>query len=71
MSDWQEMETAPKDGTRMLGCFWPSGIAIFKRHDCGGRYETWVTDEGFPCKPPRHWMPLPEPPSAALERKPE
>lgn len=66
---WHPIETAPKDGTRIL-----LHIKDF-RIDCG----QWNSDQyarkpkpywdwGFPSKqimrddPPTHWMPLPEPP---------
>jgi hypothetical protein len=60
--EWQPIETALKDGTRMLGSFGAAGVAIFKRNDPGGRYDAWATDEGAACRAPTHWMPLPPPP---------
>ena len=55
---WQPIETAPKDGTEILG--WPveggdNNIAIvyyFFRGWCSGDYGA----------DPTHWMPLPKPP---------
>lgn len=66
MAEWQPIETAPKDGTRIL-VFVPDG-----RSDEPGQHlvswycNTWVitTDERdwtFVLEP-THWMPLPEPP---------
>jgi hypothetical protein len=70
MSEWQDISTAPKDGTRILVCM------TFNL--CDGELETiqWVDwrlpefvwpiyrdriDIPFP---PTHWMPLPPPPKA-------
>lgn len=68
MSEWQTMETAPRDGTRFLAS---NGQEVFiaRRHDPGGaarnpkhHYETWVGDTGSTfCVHPTHWKPLPEP----------
>ena len=58
-TQWQPIETAPRDGTWLLGAFGASGLCIFRRHDVGGRYEAWVTHEGAACKAPQYWMPLP------------
>jgi hypothetical protein len=70
MSDWQPIETAPKDGTSVLLLellFEDLGaqaqnytVATFRRRD------GWVAD--IECKPMSHqdkithWMPLPDPP---------
>ena len=73
MSEWQPIETAPKDGTRFLAVDsdGTSGIvSIMRRHDPGGEtrnpkhhYECWVTDFNSPRGSPlTHWQPLPEPP---------
>ena len=75
MSDWQPIETAPKEGTRILLTangrvtigFWATDAVIFE----GGEGPHWVE---FECEDfyysrhlidadtPTHWMPLPEPP---------
>ena len=60
---WQPIETAPKDGTSILG-YWLGG-----QHDCAihatkfirGRW--WATNEDFPQREPTHWQPLPAPPA--------
>lgn len=61
---WQPIGTAPKDGTLLL--VWAPGVeglnAIFSL--CA-----WHDEAGFcidELRQPTHWMPLPEPPSAAL-----
>lgn len=67
---WQPIETAPKDGRRLL-VMWPywhgnaPGIAWY----CGGsggwdsdRCLTPIHENVAPERDPTHWMPLPEPP---------
>lgn len=60
MSEWQPIETAPKDGTQILI---PGGIAYW-RADVDGWYTiTAVEWPGLPVQwNVTHWMPLPEPP---------
>jgi len=78
VSGWQPIETAPRDGTRMLisysGCVW-SGHWRDQATARGG-YErslpSGFTRDGFcdcPSPQPDCWQPLPEPPSPA-ERSP-
>jgi hypothetical protein len=70
--EWQPIETAPKDGTRVLA-FWPN---IFG-HGNATQTESWfgprAADWGEACwqsafewddghNTPTHWMPLPAPP---------
>lgn len=62
---WQPIETAPKDGTKLLG-FWadPSYghvIETFK-FEWGGHCINGAHDEVIP---PQYWMPLPNPPRIA------
>lgn len=75
MSDWQGIESAPKDGTYVL-LFWPQ-----RPPGDVGRWTIDPTpphramDEGFkgngdnciPREQPTHWMPLPPPPGAKDE----
>lgn len=63
--EWQDIETAPKDGTRILVHFWePSQtlVAYFVDYDpfC------WqaVSGERWNAKHASHWLPLPSPPKA-------
>lgn len=66
--EWQPIETAPKDGTRILGA-WPS---FLKKNEwfiqpvffvCGVWLHGWDEDEDQPLKP-THWMPIPTPPQS-------
>lgn len=71
---WQPIETAPKDGTRVL-LFCPAQIGIVVGHWCNNSYHKkprpyWTNDQenlwgvattrGYQ---PTHWMPLPQPPA--------
>lgn len=65
--DWQPIETAPKDGTRLL-CFAPAAEdrASLVRSDFW-----WVRERAFahmrPGQPYTHWRPLPTAPAVAKE----
>jgi hypothetical protein len=77
MSEWRDIETAPKDGSRILvwgegemlaviwSYYWPSMTA--KR---GTEEPGWVTFTGDigPLIIASHWMPLPTPPSIPTEK---
>lgn len=64
MSEWQPIETAPKDGTKVLG--WDGGtMTTVEWYELGGYWSllavgAWAEDSEWV---PTHWMPLPEPPT--------
>ena len=59
---WQPIETAPKDGTLILG-YKNGEMATVEWAYCGesGDWNLVVSWDGQPWTP-THWMPLPEPP---------
>ncbi len=72
MSEWQPIETAPKDGRRIMLFYPPNGI-VFGRwnEDEWSQRPTpyWSNDTErisgtryAKRHPPTHWQPLPEPP---------
>lgn len=64
-SGWQPIETAPKDGTRVLGGWvdYPLVQIVFCDRD-----ETWRESQAMRSSaPPDHWMPLPAPPASGQE----
>lgn len=71
MTDWQPINTAPKDGTRILVCCfdmnnWEFDVSSWtteEYEDDEGNideYTGWLPMVGV--SGPTHWMPLPEPP---------
>ncbi len=74
MTQWMPIETAPKDGTRVLlatanevtsGWWMPFGYEFGRNADPGGWTDGGVADWGMQHSSelfPSHWMPLPEPP---------
>jgi hypothetical protein len=67
--EWQPIETAPKDGTTVLG--WIPRLGYVARQDCvpmnwsgwgGGVWENTTSGHKLGTEP-THWMPLPPPPS--------
>ncbi len=64
MSDWQPIETAPKDGTQID--IWCAGFRYADAY--WGRVEKqWLTEDGVTIKDiyglePKFWMPLPADP---------
>ena len=79
MSEWRSIESAPKDGSRVI--VW-NGAPFFVtwQHECQfERFETrpgWSVFEcedsfyswGFEPDEPTHWMPLPESPVSATPK---
>ena len=62
---WQPIETAPRDGTQILGSWGWSDYN--KEHVCDRTYYAdgeWrdPDDSDYPFSAPTHWMPLPAPP---------
>jgi hypothetical protein len=75
-TSWQPIETAPKDGTRILALT-EIGITIIHwgRVEPFGTEDEWTTDSvgpGYSFGPERvtHWMPLPAPPLPTHGDKP-
>ena len=62
-SGWQDMATAPRDGTSVTVCGPASGPPQTAFFDVGG-WQVWVYQlTGLQVRgKPTHWMPLPEPP---------
>ena len=66
--EWQPIDTAPKDGTRILG-WCETSADICYRENKFGVGDVWMTDScadfgGY--ETPTHWMPLPPPPDNAI-----
>jgi hypothetical protein len=72
--EWQPIETAPKDGTRILAvvqgfrpavAYWQNNRGVFDFIDAEDMPSPEAWDEYLRNEPewtPTHWMPLPEPP---------
>ena len=82
MTDWQPIETAPKDGTKFWGnegddaraMFWHEGFCVyissFQRMTMAPGYtidDQPYKDHSPVVHRPTHWMPLPEPPRATKD----
>lgn len=76
MSGWQPIETAPKDGTRILlggGKMFCEALEDWVTAPLSAQWEHsyWLvggTESGYVClgvDDPTHWMPLPAPPESA------
>ena len=69
--EWQPIETAPKDGTRILvSCVYEveGQTHSYEWADWWGWDDEWEGWLDFPSQipapvPPTHWMPLPAPPT--------
>lgn len=73
MNEWQPIETAPKDGTRILA-FYPKEEENYKILSVALIYRKWrlCPDGGYDFEfeivgDPTHWMPLPNPPKQEKE----
>ena len=70
MTEWQPIETAPKDGTLILH-YWPAGLPSAKpeRYDVlrwSKSCKAWMSSddtESTYLHPGTHWMLLPDPPA--------
>lgn len=69
MTEWQDISTAPRDGTRVLlldddgetilSGLW--GRRFFAKNDSDWQWVMFEGDSETLCNP-THWMPLPQPP---------
>lgn len=63
-SGWQPIETAPKDGTQIIGfCSKHESIFMTLWEDGHWGLEDWDSQH-FCAHAPTHWMPLPPPPAS-------
>ena len=63
MSNWKDIGSAPRDGTKLLLWHKELGVVSGWRHD---HYDAWLTNYKncyFEFSHITHWQPLPEPPS--------
>ena len=74
MSKWQPIETAPKDGTKVL--VWRPSIGTHyeepKELIAHADVDVWVEGNWWRSRcnqQPTHWMPLPAPPTLAVSSK--
>ena len=65
---WQPIETAPKDGTRIIGLCSRLSVTTIKFVSAfEGDAPAWFSGElGKYVSPITHWMPLPEPPDQTI-----
>ena len=71
MSEWQPIETAPKDGTRVLVySSWVVKATDIARW-IGPPHNIWKRDREGDVVKATHWMPLPDPPAAIRSMNPE
>ena len=64
--DWMPIETAPKDGTRVIGYFPTEGYDLPVVMQClfdDGAWQFDVYEAPDRDASPSHWMPLPEAPN--------
>jgi hypothetical protein len=58
MTEWQLIETAPKDDTDVL--VFCNGDILIGSFACG---MWWISQISYERHNPTHWMPMPEPPA--------
>jgi len=66
MSQWQPIETAPKDGTQILVTWadtWDTGGPHIELCEYGGERWMYTYDGDCPSEPPTHWMQRPNGPN--------
>lgn len=70
MSEWQKIETAPKDGSvfDVINKYGDRTTDVHYDEKRGGFIHWWINDYGdvgwtIIKIPPTHWMPLPTPPA--------
>ena len=68
MSDWQPIETAPKDGTKILAWEFDDYTIAWWGVSTGGWYGWMFSDDWIRCYP-THWQPLPAPPESSGEHQ--
>lgn len=75
LMEWQPIETAPKDGTPILGYFGrtagdePPDMEVVRFDEAQPFGGEWMTTMASPemVDEPTHWMPLPSPPSSTAK----
>jgi hypothetical protein len=60
MTQWQPIETAPKDGTEII--VWDAEYRHSYFARCNSKGEVYWDELYGPLENATHWMPLPEPP---------
>lgn len=63
---WQDIETAPKDGTEILGIDGFDNQSVIRWAD---EFECWMLESYFHIdfkRHPHYWQPLPEPPTTHI-----
>lgn len=61
---WNDVSTAPKDGTRILA-YWRSWVTIALWNLRVNNWQEWPDGDFDTGGELTHWMPLPDPPSAS------
>lgn len=62
MSEWKEIESAPKDGTLIIGALIRDG-RVWRVHDMRHNGLAFYTVSGGSLPQMTHWHPLPDPPA--------